>query len=126
MAQARILYIEDYPVVQIMYLEVLRKHFSVDAVSDGKDALQKVKENHYDAILLDLLLPNVTGVEFLREYAKGGHKQDSKTHIVVLSDFDNPTTQKEVTALGVKDYWIKVENTPYVVVEKLNKLLKAS
>lgn len=123
MAKARILYIEDYPVVQIMYVEVLQKHFDVDVASDGKIALEKIKLQHYDVILLDLLLPNVTGVEFLREYTKGDHKQDETTRVIVLSDFDNPDTQNEVAAFGVKDYWIKVENTPYLLVEKLQKLL---
>ncbi|HSX24209.1 MAG TPA: response regulator [Candidatus Saccharimonadales bacterium] len=123
MAKARILYIEDYPVVQTMYVEVLQKHFSIDVASDGKEALEKIKLEHYDVILLDLLLPQVSGMEFLREYQKGGHKQDDKTHLIVLSDFDNPGTQKEVRALGIKDYWIKVENTPYVLVEKLNEVL---
>lgn len=123
MAKARILYIEDYPVVQIMYVEVLRKHFDVDVASDGKEALEKIKQAHYDVILLDLLLPNVTGVEFLRKYLEGGHMQDDKTTVIVLSDFDNPDTQKEVLQLGVKHYWIKVENTPYLLVEKLQELL---
>ncbi len=124
MAKARVLYIEDYPVVQLMYVEVMKKHFDVDVASDGLEALEKIKQEHYDVILLDLLLPHVTGVQFLREYAKGGHLQDSLTRIIVLSDFDNPETQKEVVALGVKDYWIKVENTPYLLVEKLQELLK--
>lgn len=124
MAQARILYIEDYPVVQMMYVEVLRKNFDVDVASDGKEALQKIKENTYDVILLDLLLPHVSGVEFLKEYNKGGHKQTDKTRVIVLSDFDNPATMKEVYELGVKDYWIKVENTPHALVDKLLEILK--
>lgn len=123
MAQARILYIEDYPVVQLMFVEVLSKHFQVDVASDGKEALEKIKDNRYDVVLLDLLLPQVSGMEFLREYAKGGHKQNDKTHLVVLSDFDNPETQAEVAKLGVENYWIKVENTPYALVDRIKKLL---
>lgn len=126
MAKARVLYVEDYPVVQIMYVEVLQKHFEVDVANDGREALEKIKLQHYDVILLDLLLPNVTGMQFLREYSKGEHKQDDTTHVIVLSDFDNPDTQKEVAAFGVRDYWIKVENTPYLLVEKLQKLLTPS
>jgi DNA-binding NarL/FixJ family response regulator len=106
-----------------MYVEVLRKHFDVDVASDGKDALEKIKNSRYDIILLDLLLPQVSGVEFLREYQKGSHKQDTKTKVVVLSDFDNPETRKEVHALGVHEYWIKVENTPYALIERMQKLL---
>src|SRR3569832_1830133 len=78
MAQARILYIEDYPVVQMMYVEVLQKYFEVEVASDGKEALQKIKASHFDVILLDLLLPQVSGVEFLREYQKGSHKRGGR------------------------------------------------
>ncbi|HSX46570.1 MAG TPA: response regulator [Patescibacteria group bacterium] len=125
MAQARVLYIEDYPVVQTMYVEVLQKEFEVDVASDGKEALEKVKQNRYDVILLDLLLPQMTGLEFLRAYNEGGH-QDAKTRIIVLSDFDNPATRTDVQKLGVSDYWIKVENTPHVLVDKLKETLAAS
>lgn len=118
--KARILYIEDYPVVQTMYTDVIRsKGFEVDVASDGKTALEKVAAHDYDVILLDLLLPQVTGLEFLREF------RDKKLpgEVVVLSDFDDPGTVDDVTSLGVKDYWIKVENTPHKLADRLEELI---
>lgn len=120
MKSYKLLYVEDYPVIQTMYTDVLRaRGFSVDAVNDGKIALEKVAENEYDLILLDLLLPQVTGVEFLREFIK----THDAANVVVLTDFDKPETEKEVQELGVKHYWIKVENTPHVLADKLEGLL---
>jgi two-component system, response regulator YesN len=120
-SKARILYIEDYPVVQTMYVEALRSHgFTIDVASDGKAALELVAANSYDVILLDLLLPQVTGLEFLREF----RAKDYPGEVVVLSDFDNPGTVKDVTDLGVTNYWIKVENTPHLLAERLDSLLK--
>ncbi len=40
-----------------------------------------------------------------------------------MSDFDYPDIVKKAFALGVSKYWIKVENTPYVLAEKLKKIL---
>lgn len=116
----KILYVEDYPVIQTMYTDVLRaKGFEIDTVNDGKEALAKIAEKEYDIILLDLLLPHVTGVEFLREYLKN----HSSSNVVVLTDFDKPETIEEVKGLGVKHYWIKVENTPHLLTQKLEQIL---
>lgn len=120
-SNARILYVEDYPVVQTMYVDALRSQgFTVDVASDGKTALEKVSEGPYDVILLDLLLPQVSGLEFLREFRAKNYTGE----VVVLSDFDNPGTVKDVTDLGVTQYWIKVENTPHLLAERLDSLLK--
>jgi CheY-like chemotaxis protein len=119
-SKARILYIEDYPVVQTMYVKVLRdKGFDVDVASDGKTALEKVAANEYDVILLDLLLPQVTGLEFLREF----RAKNYQGHVVILSDFDDPGTLEDVTNLGITNYWIKVENTPHKLADRLEKLV---
>lgn len=119
-SNATILYVEDYPVVQAMYHEALRAHgFNVDVVGDGKDALEKVANNHYDIVLLDLLLPNVTGMEFLRAFTSKGYT----SKVVILSDFDSPLTVSEAGKLGVKDYWIKVDNPPHALAERLEKVI---
>ena len=119
--KAQILYIEDYPVVQTMYVDVLRsKGFDVDIASDGKTALEKVATNSYDVILLDLLLPQVTGMEFLREFQAKSYTGQ----VVILSDFDDPGTVEDVTNLGITNYWIKVENTPHLLAERLEKLVE--
>ena len=121
MAKKIILYIEDYPVVQIMYADVLKQYFDVDIVADGKQALEKIKTNDYDIVLLDLLLPHEGGLKFLESY----NKLDTpakKARVIILSDFDHPATVKKAKELGVKDYWMKVDTTPHDLVEKLNKL----
>jgi CheY-like chemotaxis protein len=119
-SKARILYIEDYPVVQTMYVDVLRdKGFDVDVASDGKTALELVAKSEYSVILLDLLLPQVTGLDFLREFRAKNYPGE----VVVLSDFDNPGTMQETLNLKVAHYWIKVENTPHLLAERLEQLV---
>jgi DNA-binding response OmpR family regulator len=41
--------------------------FQVDCVSDGKEALRAFRENHYDVLLIDLMMPGLNGFELLRE-----------------------------------------------------------
>jgi two-component system response regulator SaeR len=122
MAKHKVLYVEDYPVIQQMYHDVLKSHgFDVDVANDGKQAMEKLKNGSYDVVLLDLLLPQVTGTEFLRDLRAGEHKDQ---FVVVLSDFDKPEMVSEVKSLGVKHYWIKVENTPHLLAQRLEHLLK--
>lgn len=121
MTKPRILYIEDYPVVQQMYLDVLSKeNIQIDCVSDGEAALEAAAKHEYNLVLLDLLLPQVTGMAFLREF----RKKHPETEVAVLSDFEDTATVNEVYSLGVTHYWLKVENTPHILAQKLMQVLR--
>src|SRR5687768_15034477 len=111
-----VLLIEDYPVIQELYGDALRKHgFTVDIANDGSVALEMAKKKEYDFILLDLLLPQVSGIDFLERYKK----QSKETQIIVLSDFAYPNTVEKAFKQGASNYWIKAENAPSILVDKL-------
>jgi DNA-binding response OmpR family regulator len=123
MSKGKILYIEDYPVIQQLYHQVLGGHgFSVYVAGDGKKALEMVGKDTYDLILLDLLLPQLSGIEFLQEL----RKQDKKTPVIILTDFDKPETMEAAKQLGVTDYWMKVDHTPHVLADRVEQFLKKS
>jgi CheY-like chemotaxis protein len=125
MSKPSVLYIEDYPVVQQIYVDVLTKEgFDVSVASDGKQATDLSKQKEFDVILVDLLLPNVNGIDFLKAYRKDHPKATDKALVIVLTDFDNEHSVKDVKDLEVEHYWIKVEHTPYVVADKIKKLLE--
>lgn len=115
MGQQSILLVEDYPVIQDLYADALKKEgFSVDVVSDGGDALEKVKDKEYDFIVLDLLLPETSGIEFMESF-----ENPEQTKVVVLSDFAYQRTVDKAYKLGVDNYWMKSENTPSQLAKKL-------
>lgn len=114
MAQS-VLLVEDYPVIQDLYAgELTSKGFEVDIASDGGEALEKVGDKSYDFILLDLLLPNMSGIEFLENY-----QDRDEARIIVLSDFAYQKTVDKAFKLGADNYWMKSENTPTQLAEKL-------
>ena len=49
-----------------------RAGYAVDCAADGEDGLWKAQEREYDAILLDLMLPGIDGLEILRRLRAGG------------------------------------------------------
>ena len=64
----RILVIEDSPLVRNMYgLAFPRREYELVTASDGREALQRLGESTFDVVLLDLRMPGMNGVEFLRE-----------------------------------------------------------
>ena len=124
MVKRCLLFIEDYPVVQDMYVEVLRKEgFEVHIAPTGEEALQEAEIKHFDAVIVDLLLPKMNGVEFLKQYKQLPGSKDAK--IIVLTDFDDPRFVKEVHKLGVQHYWMKVNNTPHELAHKIKEVLSS-
>lgn len=115
----RILMVEDFPVMQKFYKDALEKAgHQLDIAGDGLQALEKVHQNNYDVILLDMLLPNVNGIEFLEQYKD---RPDS-TRIVILSDFSEPSRIERAKELGVRDYLIKSDYPPSELVKKLDEI----
>lgn len=124
MGKPSILYIEDYPVVQKIYIDVLTNEgFDVTVAKDGKEATEKTKNGQFDVLLVDLLLPTTSGLEFLQSYRNEHPKEHDKSLIIVLTDFDDEHSVEKVKNLGIEHYWIKVEHTPHKIAEKIQKLL---
>lgn len=112
----KLLLIEDYPVIQNLYGDFLKSRgYEVDVANDGQVALSKVQATTYDFVLVDLLLPNLNGIEFLEKFSN----RPAETKVIVLSDFNEPKTYERARSLGITDYLIKAENTPTELLEKL-------
>lgn len=63
----KILVIDDESdIVEIVSYNLRKEGFQVDASLDGESALSKIKENHYDLIILDLMLPGLQGIELCK------------------------------------------------------------
>ena len=106
----RILYIEDQKTLR----EAVAKHlteqgFIVDSSGDGKEGLFMAVENDYDVIVLDIMLPGLDGLEFIRKI----RQQDSETPILVVSARDKIDQRVEGLQLGADDYLVK----PFALVE---------
>lgn len=58
---------DDVNICQLLTLYLTKEGFLVDIVSDGAEAVQKVKEVEYSILILDVMMPNVDGIEALKE-----------------------------------------------------------
>ena len=91
-----------------------RAGYAVDCAADGEDGLWKAQQNIYDAVLLDLMLPGLDGLEVLRRLRTGG----SGAHILILTARDAVDDRVRGLRAGADDYLPK----PFVFEELLARI----
>jgi CheY-like chemotaxis protein len=74
-----------------------------------EDALNKIENNDYDVILLDLVLPESDGIETVKTVMSGLKKWEKDIPIIVLTGMEDYKVGREAWALGIKDYLVKDE-----------------
>lgn len=81
----------------------LEKEFTLDIVHTGEDALEMLRTNSYSVILLDIGLPNMTGLDVCQTL----RKQNDTTPILILSGLSAVQTRVELLSAGADDYVTK-------------------
>jgi len=98
---ARILVVDDEEIVIRSCLRILEGNgYEIDVAHDGHDALRKVESNTYDVMILDIMMPNLGGMEVLRRI-KETHPDIDVIMITGLSQID---TAVQAMKLGAFDY----------------------
>jgi len=98
---ARILVVDDEEIIVKSCLRILGDgDYRVEAVQDGREALRKVEENPYDVMILDIMMPNMGGLEVLRR-VKESHPDVDVVMVTGLSQID---TAVQAMKLGAFDY----------------------
>ncbi|CAH8718858.1 response regulator transcription factor [Paenibacillus thiaminolyticus] len=120
MESANILAVDDeIGILKLLEITLRKENFThIDTASTGKGALQRIKEKAYDIILLDIMLPDISGFELCTEMRK-----HTNAPIIFISarstDFD------KLTGLGIggDDYITKPFN-PMEVVARIKAILR--
>jgi two-component system, OmpR family, alkaline phosphatase synthesis response regulator PhoP len=120
--QKTILIVEDDPVLQKMYSEkFIFEGFNTISAKDGEDALEKATSNKPDVILLDIMLPKMSGTDFLEKYRETPKGKD--TPVIALTNLTEEEEKQKALKLGVKAYLVKAMQTPEDVVQKIKSNL---
>ena len=114
MERKKVILIEDeVKLARFVELELRYEGYDVTVCHDGREGLQMVTDGNYDMILLDLMLPGLTGIEICRRVRKF-----SNVPIIMLTAKDE--TMDKVTGLdsGADDYLTK----PFAIEELLARM----
>lgn len=120
----RILFVEDDKVISEMYARALtRQGYAVDFAYNGTDGLAQAQSGQYDLILLDIMMPGLTGIEVLHELRGKDGKGLAGTKIVILTNLGQDKTSEEALKSQADGYIIKAEVVPSELAELIGKLL---
>lgn len=120
----KILVVDDEPNI-LLSLEFLMKQagFEVHTASDGAAALERIKANHPDLVLLDVMMPRKNGYEVCQAVREDPAFRDVK--IIMLTAKGREVEREKGLALGADDYITKPFATQEVV-DKVRDLLTDS
>lgn len=111
---AKILIVEDeVNIARFLQLELKHEGYEVDTANDGRLGLQKALEGSFDLILLDIMLPGLSGIEVCRRV-----RMESRVPIIMLTAKDDVTDKVAGLDMGADDYMTK----PFAIEELLARI----
>lgn len=116
----RILYVEDEKLLADAVTHLLKKsNINVDWAEDGEEGLRLAKKPVYDVIVLDIMLPKMSGLEILEII----RKQGIKTPVIMLSALSEVEDKVKGLEIGADDYLAKPFKTKELIA-RLNALVR--
>jgi DNA-binding response OmpR family regulator len=101
-----VLIIEDDSVLKNMYMQKLKSDgYDVYGAADGTDGLVIFEKEEIDLILTDIMLPRMSGTEFLEKIRKT--KKGKNLPVIAWSNLHDEEEEKKAVKLGVKEYLAK-------------------
>jgi two-component system, OmpR family, response regulator ArlR len=111
---AKILIVEDEAkIARFLELELKHEGYEVELAGDGRLGLEKALKNNVDLIVLDIMLPGLSGIEVCRRV-----RQESQVPIIMLTAKDDVTDKVAGLDIGADDYMTK----PFAIEELLARI----
>lgn len=116
----KVLIVDDEESVQkILGDKVRGEGFKVESALDGVEALEKVKKEKPDLILLDIIMPKLDGISVLRKLKE--NPETDSIPVIILTNLSSKEAVSESLNAGVTDYLIKA----YYTLDQLMKKIKS-
>ncbi len=121
----RILIIEDEKYLSFLLTKsLIEEGFEVEEVTLGEAGLKKMKEQQFDLVLLDLLLPGIDGFKVLTEMKKD--PKLTSLPVIIVSNLGQKDDIERAKNLGATEYFIKANVSLSEIVDKIKNILKPS
>lgn len=111
----KVLIVEDDKALQEVYAMILSSQgFRVATANNGYEALDTVRKDSFDVILLDYFMPEMDGKTFMHNFDS---EQYPKTKVVLASNVSDKSTIEEMLSLGVHSYILKSDLSPSQLID---------
>ncbi len=118
----KILLIEDDVFLNQLYTDLLKQgKYAVTSVTDGTEGYKQVSNGTWDLILLDVVLPGLTGFEIFQKATE--EKLIKNIPVIFMTNLDSSDDDKKALKQAT-DYWIKSNMTPPEFLDKVKAVLK--
>lgn len=114
----KILVADDEDILRMLIVDTLEDDFNIEEAEDGKDALQKIRANDYDLIVLDYMMPYLNGIEVLEEVRK-----DQITTKVLMLTAKAQDADREQAILKGADYFMSKPFSPMELLTLVERIL---
>lgn len=122
MSSTKVAIVEDDIAISQMYrLKFENDGYEVQTAENGKLGLELVEQFKPDIILLDLMMPEMTGDKMLAELRKKPWGKNIK--VIILTNMGSEEAPKDIKELGVESFIVKAEMTPRQVAELVKEAL---
>lgn len=119
---ASILLVEDDHDIRTAYVYALtRAGFQVSEAGDGAQAVAMIQSARFDVVVLDMLMPGLSGLDFLRQAQVAAKYPQTK--VIAFSNVDSPRVVSDARKLGVVEYVMKVDMTPHQMIDIIRKYI---
>ena len=112
---------DDRFLSSLMKARLEKEGFSVDQAFDGEEALVKLKSEVPALVILDLIMPKVTGFEVLQTISIT--PQLTKVPVVILTNLAQDSDIEKARELGAKEYFVKVKVSIDDLIGKIKTLV---
>ncbi|MGH9414776.1 MAG: response regulator transcription factor [Terriglobales bacterium] len=120
-----ILIVEDEDLIRDTYARRLEHEgYTVRQAACGREALQSVRQVAPELILLDVMLPDISGLEVLKSLR--ADRRFASTPVVLFTNLSQHMDKHQAARLGATDYLVKSEVAPADVVARVRQLLESS
>lgn len=117
----RLLLAEDEEVLRMLVVDTLEDEgYEIDEACDGEEAYELIEQNDYDLVIIDYMMPRMTGLEVIEKVRQHPEKKDTK--ILMLSAKSQKVDQDRVLLAGA-DHFISKPFSPLYLVEKIGEIL---
>jgi len=121
--QANLLIVEDDSFISgLLQRRFAQEDYGIFNATNSEAALEVLKKNKINLILLDIILPGVDGITFLKNLKKDPAFKDIP--VIITSNLGQPEEIEKGIQAGAIDYIVKANATPDEIVEKVKSILK--
>lgn len=121
----KILIVEDDKFLsELISTKLAKEGYEVSIALDGETGLDKAIKEKPDIVLLDILLPGISGFEVLEKLKKHEDAAVKNIPVLILSNFGQESKVQQGLSLGAVDYLVKANFTTGEIVEKIRSITK--